>query len=312
MKLLSPLIKLGILGACLGIGLGYLGNIHPFLDTFSHARLHASVGLLVIGLIVLFKKWITFSGLALVVGAIGVYTSLSGTVYSARPLAPHPGKPVYSLLHFNLYWINDQREAVIDRIIELDPDLISISEAATRWEEEIKRLDAKWTYMLHCPEHDDHGGIRFYSKWPLKTDDQYCGPHGSLAKTQVISPEGLEFTSGSVHLRWPWPASGPKQLKAIMPELETIGRDAIFAGDFNAATWSHAVNSFARTSGMKIVKGIGPTFIIDQLPLDYMWWAGLPIDNVMHKGRITILSAKTLEDLGSDHLPVLVRFQIEE
>ncbi len=311
MKLLKKLTILGILGVSFAIGLGFLGFLHPAFDTFSHFRLHLSLGLFVVGVIVALREWQRLGLLALVVGGIGFYTASSGTLLSKRDGMADADKPVYSLLHFNLYWINSQREAVIDKIIELDPELISLSEAATRWTFVIKRLDEKWPYLIHCPEWGKRGGIRFYSKWPLKTEGQYCGPYGSFARTQVIAPNGFEFTSGSVHLRWPWPASGPKQLKTITPELEKIGQNALFAGDFNATTWSHSVNQFAKASGMEIISGVGPTWMIDELPLKHTWWAGLPIDNVMQKGAVKVISAKTLEDLGSDHLPVMVKFQLQ-
>ncbi len=311
MKHLRKIIILGIIGTCFAIGLGFLGRLHPAFDTFSHFRLHLSIGLLIIGVIIALREWQRTSLLALIVGGIGFYSAASGTLLSKHSLVADSTKPVYSLLHFNLYWINSQREAVIDNIIALDPELISLSEAATRWTLEIKRLNKKWPYMMHCPEWGKRGGIRFYSKWPLNETNQYCGPYGSFARTQVIAPKGTNFTSGSVHLRWPWPASGPKQLKTIIPELEKIGDDAIFAGDFNATTWSWSVKRFASASSMDIISGVGPTWMIDELPLKYTWWAGLPIDNVMKKGKIEVLSANTLDDMGSDHLPVMIKFQIK-
>lgn len=311
MKIIKKFVILGILGTSLAVALGFLGFIHPAFDTFSHFRLHLSFSLLCVGVVLAMREWQFSSLLALIVGGIGFYTASNGTLLSKRILEADTSKPVYSLLHFNLYWINSQREAVIDKIIELDPDLISLSEATTLWTFEIQRLDKKWPYLLHCPEWGKWGGIRFYSKWPLKNEGQYCGPYGSFARTQVTAPNGLEFSSGSVHLRWPWPASGPKQLKTITPELEKIGEHALFAGDFNATTWSYNVNEFAEASKMEIVPGVGPTWMIDELPLYYTWWAGLPIDNVMKKGRIKVLSANTIEDMGSDHLPVMVKFQIQ-
>ena len=310
MNSLKKLIILGIFGASLAIGIGFLGGIHPAFDTFSHFRLHLSTGLFFVGVVLVLREWQHTSLLALIVGGIGFYTAADGTLLSKQTLKADSAKPVYSLLHFNLYWINSQREAVIDRIIALDPDLISLSEAATRWTFVIKRLDEKWPYHLHCPEWGKRGGIRFYSKWPLDSDTQYCGPYGSFARTEVTAPDGAKFTSGSVHLRWPWPASGPKQLETIIPELEKIGPNAVFAGDFNATTWSWSVKRFADASKMEIIPGVGPTWMVDELPLKATWWAGLPIDNVMKKGNIRVLSADTLDDWGSDHLPVLVKFQI--
>ena len=302
---------LATLAAILGIYLGFLGVFHPALDTFSHFRLHVSLGLLLIGTTVLFHKWLIVGSIALLTAIIGLYTASIGTTFTAQTLKPDISKPIYSLLHFNLYWINSKRKKAIDKVIQLDPDLISLSEAGERWTDELQRFNEKWPHLLHCPEWGKRGGIKFFSKWPLDTTNQYCGKYGSFAKTDITSPEGFKFTSGSVHIRWPWPASGPRQTDALIPELEKIGNDAVFAGDFNATTWSWSVKRFANAAKMKIVPGIGSTWIIDELPLRYTWWAGLPIDNVMSKGRINILSAKTLEDLGSDHLPVLVKFQIQ-
>lgn len=62
---------------------------------------------------------------------------------------------------------------------------------------------------------------------------------------------------------------------------------------------------------MNIVPSVGPTWMIAELPLKSTWWAGLPIDNVMQKGMIRIMSADTLQDMSLDHLPVLVKFQIQ-
>lgn len=312
MKYVKNIIFLCVLGLIVGVLLGYLGALHPALDTFSHFRLHAGVGLVLCVIILVRFKWFIVAIPTLLIGCMAIYTSASGTVFSATPLKPDTSKPVYSLLHFNVYWINKQREAVIDRIIELDPDLISLTEAASRWTRHINRLDEKWPYLSHCAESGKRGGVRFYSKWPLDKSDEYCGPYGSFAKTDVISPEGIKFTSGSVHLRWPWPASGPEQLQTITPQLNKIGDNALLAGDFNAVTWSHALKHFAAASNMQIVKGIGSTWMIDLLPLKYTWWAGLPIDNVLQKGNVRVLSATTLEDMGSDHLPVLVKFQLQK
>ncbi len=311
MRYFKKFIALGILGAILGIGLGFLGPIHPAFDTFSHFRLHVSLGLVLMGIIILFRKWLILGSLATLTGIMGLYTASIGTTFTARILEPDITKPVYSLLHFNLFWVNTERKLAIDHIIKLDPELISLSEAGERWSIDLQRLYKNWPFMLHCAEWGKRGGVKFLSKWPLDKSNEYCGIYGSFAKTEITSPEGVKFTSGSVHVRWPWPASGPKQIDTLIPELNKIKDDALFAGDFNATPWSWSVQRFAKAANMQITPGIGSTWIVDELPIQYTWWAGLPIDNVMSKGRIKVLSAKTIEDLGSDHLPVLVKFQIQ-
>ena len=58
------------------------------------------------------------------------------------------------------------------------------------------------------------------------------------------------------------------------------------------------------------VAGIGPSWLDRRLPDVLRPYAGLPIDQVFAKGDVAILSAKTLEAVGSDHLPVLVEFSL--
>ena len=62
--------------------------------------------------------------------------------------------------------------------------------------------------------------------------------------------------------------------------------------------------------GLAHVAGIGPSWLDRRLPDALRPYAGLPIDQVIAKGDIVILSAKTLEAVGSDHLPVLVEFSL--
>ena len=63
-------------------------------------------------------------------------------------------------------------------------------------------------------------------------------------------------------------------------------------------------------AGLVHVAGIGPSWLYRRLPDALRPYAGLPIDQVFAKGGIVILSARTLEAVGSDHLPVLVEFSL--
>ncbi len=56
MKFFKKLILLGIAVAIFAVGTGFLGQVHPAFDTFSHFRLHLSIALVLIGLVVLLKN----------------------------------------------------------------------------------------------------------------------------------------------------------------------------------------------------------------------------------------------------------------
>jgi endonuclease/exonuclease/phosphatase (EEP) superfamily protein YafD len=72
------------------------------------------------------------------------------------------------------------------------------------------------------------------------------------------------------------------------------------------------VRRFARFGKLQIVGEIGPTWFYQLLPISWVKLLGLPIDSVMIKGKIVVTEARTLEAVGSDHLPVLVRFSIKQ
>ena len=64
---------------------------------------------------------------------------------------------------------------------------------------------------ITAPEWRDIGGSIIYSRFAMSPDEGYCHTYAALAlKNFVVEDKMLAI--GSVHLRWPWPASGPRQL----------------------------------------------------------------------------------------------------
>jgi len=301
----SNYIKLCILGASLAIVLGFLGSLHPAFDTIAHSRLHFAAALLIACLVMLFTKHFISSFIALVFSVIGFFYAASGLpISNNQPSLDN--KPIYTMFHLNLFWKNDEQRRSIELIRELNPDIISFSEASFLWDEMLYQLIEDWPHLYQ------RGGVKIYSKWPINKDSAYCGTYGSAALVDIDAPDGKKLELGSVHIRWPWPASGPEQVLEAKPRLEQLGKDALIAGDFNATTWSLSLKQFAEYGRLKIVPNIGPSWVFDQVPEILIRFIGLPIDQVMHKGRVHIVEAKTLASVGSDHLPVLVKFQLKD
>jgi len=308
---LSKIVFLGVITACVIVAFGFLGRLHPAFDTFAHFRLHISTGLIALSaILLLWRKWVIVL-LSLTFGLVGTNSSLVGTTFSKQDQTAKEDKQVYRLFHLNLFWLNEQKPQVIDRIFEIDPFLISLSETSSYWEKELSRLKARWPYLAHCPEFGIRGGVQLYSKVPFDHSDDFCGDFGSFMKTKIVLPNDLHLVVGSVHPRWPWPASGPRQYRSFIPILQNLGPDALIAGDFNATPWSHAVKGFADAGNLKIIPGIGATWFLGTSPAPVIKTVGLPIDHILVKGRVKILSAETLKEIGSDHLPILVEFQIQ-
>ncbi|MGI9352496.1 MAG: endonuclease/exonuclease/phosphatase family protein [Rhizobiaceae bacterium] len=308
---IKRLFLTGVIAAIFVTVVGFLNRIHPLFDTVAHFRLHVSVGLILASLILLPKRFFLLSAISIFTGLIGLWQAASGTPFTREERATIPDNPVYQMFHLNLFWINPKKQLVINRIMEIDPQLISISEASTTWEPYLKSLESRWPHTAHCPEWHVRGGVKILSKWKIDPTDEYCGSYGSFQKSDIILDDGGKVTIGSVHPRWPWPASGPRQMEEFVPILQEMGPDALIAGDFNATTWSWSTQKFAEAGGLAMFNGVGGTWMFGALPAPIVRTIGFPIDNVMSKGRVRVLSVETLESLGSDHLPLLINFQIE-
>lgn len=295
----------------LAVALSFLGFLHPAFDTIAHLRLHLASALFCAFVVLIFSRFKAIAVAAMMIGAVGIYSALSGLQLSAAPKSALADKPIYKMLHLNLLWNHDYPADVVEEIIKYDADLVSLAEASRNWVYHLLRLERIYPHGFNCPETGKRGGVRVYSKWPLVPDQEYCADYGVYGSRNFIAPDGDTITVGSLHLRWPWPASGPRQLDAILPEVKTLGPDVLIAGDFNATTWSHALKKFANAGGLNIVPGIGPTWFFEEFPGFIAGWVGLPIDNVTYKGRVRILEVRRLPHVGSDHFPILVSFQIE-
>ncbi|MGI9401265.1 MAG: endonuclease/exonuclease/phosphatase family protein [Rhizobiaceae bacterium] len=308
------LLLLAMIGTSVIIGAGFLGAVHPAFDTLSNFRFHLAILLAVMAVLWTFKCSRVPAAIFALISFFAVASTSSGLPISANPAQASKNDQTYRLFSMNLFWANQMPDAVVSRILELDPDLVMLMEFEHSWPGKIKTLSDIYPHLFHCSVHIGSGGVVILSKYPLNSTPRYCGEYGSLALSDVII-DGTEITLGAVHLRWPWPASGPRLIDQHTPLLNAIGDNALIAGDFNSVTWSHSVARFAEAGELQIVENIGPTWgpglTIFGKNLQWPRWFGLPIDNAMSKGQVIVVSALTLEDIGSDHLPILIDFQLQ-
>lgn len=303
-----------MIGAVAAILLGFLGFVHPAFDTIANFRWHFGVGSFALALI-----WYIFHGrvssaLIMVIAVVGIFScySIKNQLY-IKPLEVQlittPDTTQYSLLHLNLYYANPTPQKVFDLIKRTKPDIMAFNELSDKWKQRLNVLDRDYPYSYHCPEWTVIGGSVIYSKLPMTSDIGKCHNYAALALKDIVI-EGKIVTIGSVHLRWPWPASGPRQVDELKPVLSKLGPKVLIAGDFNSTSWSWLVRRFASYGNLKIVKYSGASWMYRAFPASLAKMFGLSLDNAMVKGAITIISTRTLEPVGSDHLPLITRFTI--
>jgi endonuclease/exonuclease/phosphatase (EEP) superfamily protein YafD len=305
------LLLLAMLATTAGIATGFLGFVHPAFDTLANFRMHLGVGLLLMAVLWTFRCSRVPAIVFALVGFAALFASAPGLRFSDNAGQPLTGERVYRLLAFNLRFDNTDPDAAMAMIRNSGADILALSEISTMWQARIAELAAEYPHRDHCPEWSLIGGVMILSKFPFTTRDPYCHDYAALSLREV-EIEGHKVEIGSAHLRWPWPASGPRQVDALKPRLGEIGENALVAGDFNAATWTALISKFAGYGGLEVVRGIGPTWMYKRLPVSLAWYFGLPMDNAMAKGRVKVLSARALPPAGSDHLPVLVDFVVRD
>jgi len=313
MSVLRPLLLLVMLGLSAGILGGFLGAVHPVFDTLSNFRLHLSVGLLALAALWSLKCSRIPAFVFALVAFGGVAAAVPGLPITSRAVMPSAGERTYSLFVMNLLWNNPEPARVEALIAANDPDIVMLTELSPVWTQMLARLAGRYPHAFHCAEWGHEPGSIILSRFPRLPGDGFCGPYGSLGLAR-FEIGGRAVALGVVHLRWPWPASGPRQIDVLVPELARIGPDALVAGDFNSATWTHSVGRFAEAGGLTVINGIGGSWGPSLTFAGRRWqWPpslGLPIDNAMAKGAVRVVTARTLEPAGSDHLPLLVNFVI--
>ena len=119
--------------------------------------------------------------------------------------------------------------------------------------------------------------------------------------------DGTEFALWGVHPAPPRPQNDTEQRDA---ELMLVGKEAlasevpsVVAGDLNDVAWSSTTKLFQKISGLldpRIGRGLYATFNA-HWPL--LKW---PLDHVFASKEWTLGQFRILNNIGSDHLPMLV------
>ncbi|TPK31602.1 MULTISPECIES: endonuclease/exonuclease/phosphatase family protein [unclassified Mesorhizobium] len=291
---------------------GFLGALHPALDSFSHFRIHLAVLMALCALPLLATSFRLQAAAALVfaVAALATASTALPRPWPVQAVAKPTDQVVYSLLQMNLRYDNPTPKKVLSLIGRTNPDVITLDEVSTMWATELGYIASAYPYRILCPYPNGVFGVALLSRRPfLAGTAPHCERRGAMA-VATIDFGGRSADVAAIHLSWPWPREQYWQIGELSEQLSSLGQTAIMAGDCNAVPWSAAVRRVAALGGLTVMPSAGSTWIHRKLPDFLRRYAGLPIDQAFSKGGVTILSSTRLEDTGSDHLPVLVEFSL--
>lgn len=260
--------------------------------------------------------------------AIGLYWFAVPGMY--RPLEP-PSGASFSVVTFNVQGSNPDLNRATDWLLRQAPDVIVLQETAEGYDGRLAPL-----YDVYAHEEHIEGSVRVFSRYAILEREVLTieDEPGLKALRLLLNQDGRELAVYALHFTLPLkpraqydPAAdiGPEALlryderrrnTQIRRFLEIARQETspfVVAGDFNMSDASliydevaSLMNDAWRSAGVgagrtwPVAEAIGlPRVIQPLLRIDYIW----------HSPSLRPTAAAVGDNIGSDHLPVTVKFE---
>jgi len=220
-----------------------------------------------------------------------------------------------SFISANVYQFNTDYEQFIQLIKKYQPDVFLTMESNGDWEKALEKLEVEYPYQ-HKVGLENTYGIHLYSKLEITESQTHYFVADDIPSIEVVikSQEGHKFVFFGVHPPPPSPTEEKTSkerdgdLLSVAKRVKELHLPTIVVGDFNNVAWSKSSILFRKTSELidpRIGHGFVSTFHAKYKFLRF------PIDLMFHSTDVFVTQLKTLENFGSDHLPVYCEFFID-
>lgn len=240
------------------------------------------------------------------------------------PFLLAPQKPVgirpLKICLVNVLTQNRQYDRILAVLKNADPDVIAVLELGTELESRLnEELGNLYAHRITQPSDDGNFGIGVWSKLPLQDEKIF---HLTVPLVPSISAqmiwEGQPVRLFATH---PIPPVNSRYFQArnrhlellserIRMQREIMGETAtVVVGDLNLTPWSPWYKKFTADAGLDdCIRGDQAAVLT---PTWYRWPLfpfGLVLDHGFCGGALVCTNREILEDIGSDHRPVLLEF----
>jgi endonuclease/exonuclease/phosphatase (EEP) superfamily protein YafD len=221
-------------------------------------------------------------------------------------------------IHFisaNVYQFNKEYHRFIHLIDKYQPEIFLTMESNKDWEQALRTLEKDYPYQ-HKVTLENTYGMHFYSKIKIENSQTHYFVADDIPSIEahLKTEDGFSFVFFGVHPPPPSPTEEETSkerdgdLLSAAKRVTEIKKPVIVVGDFNNVAWSKSSILFRKTSHL-IDPRIGHSFV-STFHAKYRLLR-FPIDLMFHSEDIFIKDLKTLENFGSDHLPVYCEFFID-
>jgi endonuclease/exonuclease/phosphatase (EEP) superfamily protein YafD len=240
-----------------------------------------------------------------------VYTPLYKT--QAKDSNNQTKENSFTLLVSNVRMENDDKESFNSFVKKYNPDIVLINEPDSIWAASISKLDGDFPYSIKYPL-DNTYGMMLLSKLPLTESEVNFLVKDDVPSifTKITLPSGSIIDFYGVHPEPPQPGSDTyerdTELLIIGKKIKETENPTIIAGDLNDVGWSETSKLFRKYSGLvdpREGRGLFNTYNVNVPLLRY------PLDHIFYSNDFGLLDLKKLDDIGSDHFPLLISLNYE-
>lgn len=213
------------------------------------------------------------------------------------------------ILQFNILTTNMAHQETVDRVLQLDPDLISFQEVSLLWADVLEKgLSKKYPFYEVVRNPEGSQGIAIFSKHPIIHPEihLWSGTVNITGKVK-IGAEAINFLC--LHTRSPTTKTKWKirneHLNQARQFIASKQGEFLVLGDFNTVPWDKRLISFKSSTRLKDSrKKLTPTF-----PSWNPFVAQIPIDYIFHSEGIRCDSLDAIR-ITSDHKAILGSFAL--
>jgi endonuclease/exonuclease/phosphatase (EEP) superfamily protein YafD len=218
------------------------------------------------------------------------------------------------LLTINVYQHNERFDLTLERITEVNPDVVYLLETDKNWMDAVQTLKKEYPYFIEVPQ-DNTYGLLFYSKFPMTNSSINYWIDEEIPSIMVdlkIKDEIVRIYG--IHPTPPVPQENPESTERDA-EILIVGKKSdefkgpsIVFGDLNDVAWSHTTRLFLRISKMldpRIGRGMFNTFHAKY------WFAKWPLDHFFVSSHFRLIEMKVEKSVESDHYPISIDLSIQ-
>lgn len=240
-----------------------------------------------------------------------VYTPLYQT--QAKKSTKQSGENSFTLLVSNVRMENDDKDRFHSLVLKINPDVLLINEPDKEWASSIDKLDKFFPYSIKHPMENSYGMI-LLSKLELSKSVVNFLVKDNIPSifTKITLPSGNKIDFYGVHPEPPKPGSDTyerdTELLIIGKKIRKTNNPSVVAGDLNDVGWSGTSTLFRKYSGLvdpREGRGLFNTYKVSIPLLRY------PLDHIFYSKEFGLINLEKLEDIGSDHFPLLISLNYE-